>query len=284
MHCQLVVFNQENPKSLRTMNVESLIKALNEFAVLQNMNVMIANDPKAFGLRERIIYITFFESAALLMFRNTMSAKEIESYMRQSLFSPDGICRRVSHINFTESERHLAESLLVKEDPSSVKVSTASADALGAFVLSLADKNVDCKPTDLARLIADKTIFSSIDSNPLNTVDVTHLEQEEQPMNCVATEQRVSPGLGMLFMLIVHYLPGICYGIGAIALVQGAGSLKGWIIGFVIGTWWSRGGVSAAIQGQATGHFPDGSISFAVAVHWIFMLGLLTCSIISFAQ
>jgi hypothetical protein len=268
------------------MEAGSLIKALNEFVVLQNMNAMIANamsadDPKTFGLREKVIYVIFFESAALLILRNAMSAKEIETYMQQTLFNPNGICDTISDITITDKDRQLAESLLVLEDPTSTKISVASAEALGAFVSG----NGDSTNRTLARLIADKTIFPSLGKNSSGAFHVKDLIQggqpDDHPIYSIDFEQRIAPGTAMQ---IAHYLPGLSYGMGAIALIQGAESLKGWIIGLIIGTWCSRRAISMALQGRATGDLDDSSVSFAIAVHWICLLGLLACSIVVFSR
>ena len=261
------------------------------------MNAMIANamsadDLKTFGLRERIIYITFFESAALLLVHNAMSENEKETFtqMLRVLFDPNGICDTISDITITEKDRRLAENLLVRDDPSSRRISAASAEALGAFVSGSGDST----NRDLARLIADKTIFPSIGSKAFEPVHVKHRDQRNQrnqrnqrgqpddhPIYSTDIDQRIAPGTAMQ---IAHYLPGLSYGMGAVALIQGADSLKGWIIGLVIGTWCSRRAISMALQGRATGDLDDSSVSFAIAVHWICLVGLLACSIVVFSR
>ena len=152
-------------------------------------------------------------------------------------------------------------------------------------LLMFARGDGDSSKNSLAQLITDKTIFPSISSNSIKTNHKDNLIQggqpDDHPIYSIDFEQRIAPGTAMQ---IAHYLPGLSYGMGAIALIQGADSLKGWIIGLVIGTWCSRRAISMALQGRATGDRDDSSVSFAIAVHWICLLGLLACSIVVFAR
>jgi hypothetical protein len=85
----------------------------------------------------------------------------------------------------------------------------------------------------------------------------------------------------ILFPLIFQYLG---YILGFIALLSGAGALKWWIIALLIGNWWSRGAISMALQGKALGELPKASLNFTIAVHWIVLIALYTCSIIAIAS
>ena len=85
----------------------------------------------------------------------------------------------------------------------------------------------------------------------------------------------------MFFLPFV--LPIVGYVLGAVALFLGAGALKWWIVGLIVGTWWSRGAISMAIQGRAAGDYGDGTVSFTIAVHWICLASLIACSVIVIA-
>lgn len=85
----------------------------------------------------------------------------------------------------------------------------------------------------------------------------------------------------ILLPIILQYL-GYLFGI--IALFLGAGAFKWWIVGLLIGNWWSRGAISMALQGKAAGDLPQSSVNFTITVHWLVLIALYTCSIIVIAS
>ena len=84
-------------------------------------------------------------------------------------------------------------------------------------------------------------------------------------------------------MFLITLLPFAGYILGGIALLTGAGAFKWWIIGLIVGTWWSRGAISMALQGRAAGDLPQSSVSFSIFVHWVCLIGLIACSVIAIA-
>ena len=262
-------------------NIRTHAELLSAFAQLQILNAIIPTKLKGIGLRERVIYFIFFESAAFVCLSGKMSDVEVQKFVMRELFNSEGVCNSVFGINITLNDKLVAYRLLTDKDPGATRIIAASDVALSAFV----GGNGDSAKGLLAHLITDKTIFPSIGSKAFEAVPVKHRNQrddpEEHPMYSVDTEQRTSLGTAML---IGNYLPKLSYGIGAIALIQGSGSIRGWIAVLIIGTWWSRGAISMALQGRDAGDLPDSSVSFAIAVHWICLLGLLACSIVVFAK
>jgi hypothetical protein len=85
----------------------------------------------------------------------------------------------------------------------------------------------------------------------------------------------------VLLPILLQYLG---YLFGAVALALGAGTLKWWIIGLLIGNWWSRGAISMALQGKAAGELPQSSVNFTLIVHWIVLISLYACSIVVIAS
>jgi len=262
-------------------DINKLSKVLFAFSNLQIINALIPTKLTGIGLRERVIYFVFLESAAFCSLSENMSEVEVQKFVMKELFNSNGICNSIYGINITLNDKLVAYRLLANKDPSAIKISRASDMAL----LMFARGDGDSSKNSLAQLITDKTIFPSISSNSIKTNHKDNLIQggqpDDHPIYSIDFEQRIAPGTAMQ---IAHYLPGLSYGMGAIALIQGADSLKGWIIGLVIGTWCSRRAISMALQGRATGDRDDSSVSFAIAVHWICLLGLLACSIVVFAR
>lgn len=82
----------------------------------------------------------------------------------------------------------------------------------------------------------------------------------------------------ILLPILLNYLG---YVVGIVALTAGAGAFKWWIVGLLIGNWWSRGAISMALQGRAAGELPQYSVNFTILVHWIVLIALNTCSIIA---
>jgi hypothetical protein len=79
-------------------------------------------------------------------------------------------------------------------------------------------------------------------------------------------------------IFITSFLPILGYILGAIALLMGAGAFKWWIVGLIVGTWFSRGAISMALQGKAAGDYPESSVTFTIFVHWVCLIGLIVCS------
>jgi hypothetical protein len=262
-------------------DVNELSKILIAFSNLQIINAFIPTKLTGIGLRERVIYFVFLESAAFCSLSRNMSDVEVQKFVMKELFNSNGICNSIYGINITLNDKLVAYRLLSNKDSSAIKISRASDMALAMFARGDGDSSKNA----LAQLITDKTIFPSMTSDSIKTNHKDNLIEEDQPddhpMYCVDTEQRISLGPAML---VANYLPRLSYVIGTIAIFKGSGSIKGWIAVLIIGTWWSRGAISMALQGRDAGDLPDSSVSFAIAVHWICLLSLLACSFVVFAR
>ena len=134
---------------------EVVMDTLGRFIGLQVISAMPTRILKSVGARERVIYFIFIESAAFVCLTGLVPEAEIESFVLDQIFGPEGLHE---DLGVTINDKKMAYGLLGQKDADAIKISQESDRALQSFVSGKgsATQNV------LSSLISDNSLLQGI--------------------------------------------------------------------------------------------------------------------------
>jgi hypothetical protein len=270
-------------------DISLLIKDFYDFACPQVAVAFYSTVKIPVTLREKVIYFVFFDHAATKIILQGEAVKsvdrdEVDRFLTNSFFGKEGIAK---HVGIADADVLVASKLKSKGNIEIIQIKRACQVALNKFVgdpegyVSEKVNSESFAHNALKKLIEDDSLLSGVNEKYNSIEDSGDSDSATLSVQRNRDGEKLqNPNLGA--WSLAHILPPCAYLAGAVALYNGAGSMKWWIAGLIFATWFSRVGILTAIRGHPGGAFPPSYAVFTLVLHWICLIALFACELIAF--